>query len=58
MVLVITAKITIVADPFKTHLSHHSSIIAFFILFIATLYACTLDLNMADIKNNFVTNDM
>ena len=58
MVLVITAMITIVADPFKTHLSHLSSIMAIFILFIAALYACALGLNMAEIKNNFVTSNV
>ena len=58
MALVITAIITIVADPFKTHLSHHSSIMAIFVLFIAALYACALGFNMAETKNNFVTSNM
>ena len=42
MVLVISAMITIFADPFKTHLSHLSSIMAIFILFFAALYICAL----------------
>ena len=58
MVLVITVMITIVADPFKTHLNHLSSIMAIFILFIAALYTCAIGLNMAVTKNNFVTLNM
>ena len=58
MVLVVTAIITVVADPFKTPLSHHSSIMAIFILFIAALYTCVLGFKMAETKNNFVTINM
>ena len=58
MALMITAIITIVADPFKNHLSHHSSIMAIFVLFIVALYACALGFNMAETKNNFVTSNM
>ena len=51
VVLVITAMITIAADPFKVHLSHLSSIMAIFVLLNAGFYACAVGLNVAEIKN-------
>ena len=54
MVLVITAKIAIVADPFKAHLSHLSSIMAIFILFIAAFYASAIGTDIAARKREFV----
>ena len=54
VVLVITAMITIAADPFKAHLSHHLSTMVIFILFIAGLYVSASGLNIAEITNNLV----
>ena len=52
MVLVITAMIAIVADPFKAHQSHLSSIITNFILFIAAFYVCVAGIDMSEVKND------
>ena len=52
VVLVNTAMITIVADPFKAHLSHLSSTI-FWILPIAALHVSVVGINMAEIKNDY-----
>ena len=55
MVSVITAMIAIVADPFKAHQSHLSSIMTNFIPFIAVLYVGVIGIDISEVKNDIVT---
>ena len=54
MVLIITAMITIVADPYKANLDHRSSIMVIFILFIAALYVCAIGVILSEMKGGYV----